>query len=93
MLKSYLKKDNVAPHPHPTLSCLLFLIDLKSTIIAIYLKSLFPSYDSNIKFYNSTLYSTKNMEIKTSFYQKITKSKKMRLYTFTCKRIQVHLFC
>ena len=47
MLKSYLKKDNVAPHPHTTLSCfeldfdlkfpllilLQFLSDLKSTIV------------------------------------------------------------
>ena len=43
---------------------------LKRIFIAIYLKSVFPPYDSNIKFYNSTLYSTKNVEIKTSFYQK-----------------------
>ena len=48
-LKSYLKQDNVAPHPHTTLSCLheldfdvkfpllrllLFLSDLKSTILS-----------------------------------------------------------
>ena len=39
---------------------------LKMTFIAIYLISVFPPYDSNIKFYNATLYSTKNIEIKTS---------------------------
>ena len=38
--------------------------------MAIYLKSVFPPFDSNIKFYNAPLYSSKNVEIKTSFYQK-----------------------
>ena len=36
MFKSYLKQDNVAPHPHttlPLLRLLLFLSDLKSTIL------------------------------------------------------------
>ena len=36
-----------------------FLI-LKMIFLAIYLKSVFPPYDSNIKFYNSKLYSTNN---------------------------------
>ena len=49
---------------------------LKRIFIAIYLKSVFPPYDSNIKFYNATLYSSKNVEIKTSFYQKNGLSKK-----------------
>ena len=49
---------------------------LKRIFIAIYLKSVFPPYDSNIKFYNTTLYSSKNVEIKTSFYQKNGLSKK-----------------
>ena len=40
------------------------------------MKSVFPPYDSNIKFYNATLYSSKNVEIKTSFYQKNGLSKK-----------------
>ena len=44
---------------------------LKRFFIAIYLKSVFSPYDSNVKFYNATLYSTKNVEIKTSFNQKM----------------------
>ena len=43
---------------------------LKRIFIAIYLKSILLPYDSNIKFYSATLYSTKNVEIKTSFYKK-----------------------
>ena len=57
---------------------------LKRIFFAIYLKSVFPPYDSNIKFYNATLYSNKNVEIKTSFYQIMAKAKKMLLNTFTC---------
>ena len=53
---------------------------LKRIFIAIYLKSVFPPYDSNIKFYNATLYSTKNVELKTSFYQKMAYAKKMRIF-------------
>ena len=62
---------------------------LKRIFIAIYLKSVYPPYDSNIKFYNATLYSTKNVEIKTSFYQKMAKAKKMRLNTFTCSEFSL----
>ena len=55
---------------------------LKRIFIAIYLKSVFPPYDSNIKFYNATLYSTKNIEINTSFYQKNLSKKDAPEYVY-----------
>ena len=49
---------------------------LKRIFIAIYLKSVFSPYGSNIKFYNATLYRSNNVEIKTSIYHKNGLSKK-----------------
>ena len=60
---------------------------LTGIFMAIYRKSVFSPYDSNIKFYNATV--LKMLKTKLHFIKKMAKAKKLIMDAFTCSKFSL----